>query len=82
MHWTRRAQPEWEEYFIRLWKRVDGELVSEFAPLHLSEYLKPSALWIFHDEGKIFSFSILNNLKILFLDPQNYFSSSFLILSF
>ena len=51
MHWVRRPQSDWEEYFLRLWKRVDGELVSELVPMHISEYFKPSALWIFHPEG-------------------------------
>ena len=51
-HWTRRQSADWEIYFVRVWKRKDNELVSEFVPLHVSEYVKPAALWIFHDEGE------------------------------
>ena len=51
-HWVRRPNPEFNEYFLKVWKRKDGQLVSEEVPMHVSEYLKPSALWIFHPEGK------------------------------
>ena len=52
-HWTKRPDSHWEEYFVRIWKRINGELVSEMVPLHVSEYYKPAALWIFHAEGEI-----------------------------
>ena len=50
-HWVRRSSSDYSEYFLKVWKRVDGQLVSEEVPMHVSEYLKPSALWIFHPDG-------------------------------
>ena len=54
-HWVKRPNQNWEDYFVRVWKRENGGLVSEMVPLHVSEYFKPSALWIFHQEG-LFSY--------------------------
>ena len=50
-YWTRRTGDTWEDYFIRMWKRMEQELTLEEIPLHVSEYLKPSSIWIYHDEG-------------------------------
>ena len=60
-HWCRRSNSEWADFFIRIWKRLNGDLVSELVPLHISEYLKPPALWIYHDSG------IFNCQQIVFL---------------
>lgn len=50
--------------------------------MHVSEYLKPSALWIYHTEGKFLNerkFEILNNFKYLYpqINCQSYLDNWF-----
>ena len=51
--WAKRSGDQWEAYFLVVHRKIGSDMVSEYVPLHISEYHKPPTKWLFHPLGLV-----------------------------